>query len=82
MDCFKCKGEKCSDCDGRGFFDITGLEGQMEVIKEEISELGAAGLKDVFQKHKRNHKQDEQIHESFVCDVCEGDIVGIRYKCT
>jgi len=82
MDCFTCKGQKCSECGQRGFFDITGLEGQIEVIREEIKELGAAGLKNVFQDFKRSDKQDEQVHEGYVCDACDGDITGIRYKCT
>jgi len=84
MKCTWCNGAGCKKCRGQGKFSLKGLDEQVAAAKEEVKKLCELGLKNAFDetRKKRTYEQAFVKHDDYICDACDQEIVGIRYKCT
>lgn len=80
IQCTWCNGKGCKKCKFEGRFCYDGLDEQVEAVRLEIQNLCKNGLKEMMTE--RNNNGAKPVHKDFLCDMCDKEIVGIRYKCT
>lgn len=80
--CFKCKGtlinpkgKPCKFCQQTGKFNVN--KAQADMVREEIKSLCNGEFMKLYKQRK-----GPEIHHGFICDGCEVQIAGIRYKCS